>query len=613
MNRTWKCALSAFLLFASCASYGLEDGTTEPIELAVMELHLGASTAIPMSADDWDTVGFPDLWYWPRRRIAAEGWYRGTVELPPQAVTEQLAVYVPGHSGKLSVYWDGELIGHARPSLGEGIPKAAGPFIQILPDSLAAPGRHTLHIRFQGSPGMLDFLRAPVVGPYAELLDAYMTKRYFTRDIPVGFGLLSVLASLLILSAYLRDPSAPGVGWAAVGILLSAFALLLLYFPLPGAFTDAVRITIWNTSILCLVLALHRIRAVARRVLEPVLFATWMLFAIATLSVPFILTGLVGLTWWWLSVSVGIYGVVQFILHARELERTGWIVMIFGVACAAMVLHDIHGLFNRGVFLADQALILYIAPSLGFALIGMIVLRARRFLATTLALNAELEARVEEKHAELQDNYERLAESQRREAAALERARLMRDMHDGLGGQLVHALGLSEQARNPELKSALRFALDDLRLIIDSLAPEENTLQALFASYRHRTTRAINRQGIALNWALEELTEDIAISPEHALGLMRIVQEAVTNAVRHARCDTITIRAIHRDAQLTVEVCDDGHGIVGNRRGRGLANMEVRAKEIGGALHIDSSPEGSTVRCVVQLDNQDPPLEAKMR
>jgi signal transduction histidine kinase len=76
----------------------------------------------------------------------------------------------------------------------------------------------------------------------------------------------------------------------------------------------------------------------------------------------------------------------------------------------------------------------------------------------TLVLNRELEDRVEEKHRELERNYARLAALERDRAVAEERARLMRDVHDGVGGQLVSTLALVEAGDPPATRSRSRSA-----------------------------------------------------------------------------------------------------------------------------------------------------------
>ena len=175
----------------------------------------------------------------------------------------------------------------------------------------------------------------------------------------------------------------------------------------------------------------------------------------------------------------------------------------------------------------------------------------------------------------------------------------MRDMHDGLGGQLVHALSLTEKTEDrPDLKEALRNALSDLRLIVDSLAPTEDGFGPLLANFRHRVSKSVARAGIDLSWDLSGV-QNIDLRPDQSLALLRIIQEATTNALRHSECKTITISVSNGNDAVTAEVRDDGKGIGSSRHGRGLDNMRIRAESMSGELTIASDTGGTAVRCSI--------------
>ena len=95
-----------------------------------------------------------------------------------------------------------------------------------------------------------------------------------------------------------------------------------------------------------------------------------------------------------------------------------------------------------------------------------------------------------------------------------------------------------------------------------------------------------------------------ALEAEQSLGLLRILQEATTNAVRHSGARQVRVIARGNEGQLLISVVDDGHGIDRDHRGRGLDNMRIRAKEIGASLSIDSDSTGTTVACTLALPTQ---------
>ena len=114
-------------------------------------------------------------------------------------------------------------------------------------------------------------------------------------------------------------------------------------------------------------------------------------------------------------------------------------------------------------------------------------------------LNEQLEDRVEQKRLEVVSYYDRMREMEATQAVAGERDRIMRDLHDGLGGQLVSTLSLIEGGRydRDELAALLREALGELRFTIDSLDPESDDLLVALGMYRSRIESRLREQGLA--------------------------------------------------------------------------------------------------------------------
>jgi signal transduction histidine kinase len=114
-------------------------------------------------------------------------------------------------------------------------------------------------------------------------------------------------------------------------------------------------------------------------------------------------------------------------------------------------------------------------------------------------------------------------------------------------------------------------------------------LQELSGAYRERL-------GVRVHTRLEP----VRLEPEAEHAVLRIVQEALANAVKHARPDEIALTLVERDGQVTVTVRDDGTGFTPAdseaHHGLGLRLMSERAAEVGAVLHVDSVPgRGTTV------------------
>ena len=211
-------------------------------------------------------------------------------------------------------------------------------------------------------------------------------------------------------------------------------------------------------------------------------------------------------------------------------------------------------------------------------------------------LNANLEQTIEERTKTLQRTFDELRASEEARVLSDERHRIMADMHDGVGGQLVSALTIlrSDENANADAVASLEFALDDLRSVIDSMNVSPNDLFSLLDLVRARFEPSMNARGIELRWQVGELRGPKDFNPEHALNLMRILQECFTNALKHSEASQISLKANEdNDGKLTIDVRDNGKGFdTAGRRGRGMGNLERRANAIAATLQIKSHTKG---------------------
>jgi signal transduction histidine kinase len=229
-------------------------------------------------------------------------------------------------------------------------------------------------------------------------------------------------------------------------------------------------------------------------------------------------------------------------------------------------------------------------------------LAAQRAQAQTMA--RELEAQ----RQELSRLHALEKATEQAEAAAKERARIMQDMHDGLGSQLVSSLVM---ARAGELSShqtydLLRSCIDDLRLAIDTANAAEDSLPLALGNLRFRMQPRLKAAGITLHWDTQALLTSVPLRPHDLLPLLRIVQESLTNALKHASAKNISVSATRSATQLTLRIADDGSGFdveaaKSRAAGKGLASLDKRARVLGAQLELDSSEQGSVVCLRVPL------------
>jgi len=112
--------------------------------------------------------------------------------------------------------------------------------------------------------------------------------------------------------------------------------------------------------------------------------------------------------------------------------------------------------------------------------------------------------------------------------------------------------------------------------------------------------------GITLHWETQQMHNPLPLHPQGQLPVLRIVQESLTNALKHANAKTITLTASHTDTELDIRIEDDGQGFdvdaaKAQAVGKGLNSLEKRARVLGGQLQISSSGRGSVIWLRVPL------------
>ncbi|MFC6283371.1 MULTISPECIES: sensor histidine kinase [Polaromonas] len=214
-------------------------------------------------------------------------------------------------------------------------------------------------------------------------------------------------------------------------------------------------------------------------------------------------------------------------------------------------------------------------------------------------VNASLEEKLQAREAELTQSHIRLRDIEQRQTLSQERQRLMQDMHDGLGSSLVSALRVVEGGRlqEAEVAEVLKSCIDDLKLAIDSMEPIGADLLLLLATLRFRLGNRLESTGIALRWEISDLPALDWLDPRNALHILRILQEALANTLKHAQATEIRVTTSTADGFVTVTIADNGTGFsvaqAMHRGGKGLSNQLRRAQAIGGEVLLESSAAGT--------------------
>jgi signal transduction histidine kinase len=252
--------------------------------------------------------------------------------------------------------------------------------------------------------------------------------------------------------------------------------------------------------------------------------------------------------------------------------------------------------------------------------------RLRRLAATTVAVaggdyHQRLPVAGGDEVAQLETNLNRMAQqlegamaTQRQLAGASERARIARELHDAisqdlfslrlLAGGLRKALPAGSPLR-PQVQTMEQTAtqtMHEMQALLLELRPVALEDAGLIPALEELCGAYHERLGVTVDADLEPV--ELAPQVEHAV--LRVVQEALANAVKHAQPSRIRLR-LHQqeqDGQVAVTVTDDGGGfdpeLAEQQHGLGLGLMRERVAELGGTLQLTSNPgQGTSVRALL--------------
>ena len=217
----------------------------------------------------------------------------------------------------------------------------------------------------------------------------------------------------------------------------------------------------------------------------------------------------------------------------------------------------------------------------------------------------------ERKHAE---EALRALSARLRSAREEEGTRIAREIHDVLGGVLTGLKWDLEKIDNaldkvgdgsslPEVRQRIgsmtgliESTINTVRRIASELRPSVLDDLGLVAATEWQIEQFQSRSGLTCHWTND--ASEIELSRERATAVFRILQEILTNVLRHARAANLYVKLSHSEDCLELEVKDDGVGITESQRmntqSLGLLGMKERALLVGGEVHISGKPDAGT-------------------
>jgi signal transduction histidine kinase len=527
------------------------------------------------------------------------------------------SVFLPRFTNGVEVAVNDVVVLDSRRDPAANRPDRNTPAIAVIPASVLRDGANSVSIRLFIWGPISGFLERIWVGPDELLRPSYNLRSLIFVTLPVVFSSWQAILAVILGIMWVMRRHEPAYGLLAAAMAVGV-AQAFLQTPMGETAFSRLNVVLISSapieSALVLTFAL--------------LFSGWKWRHYGLIIfIPGAMLALAGLFGnqalsrsLFLLIAVPMVGlslVVMAVVTARSaLQRQNVASLLLGCAVTIMLTCWIVDLLSMFQMVPNRIFTSRLSYSAMLVAIGAgLTWRFARALNQVDGFAGRLVTQVREAEEKLKASFAREEERARAAALARERTRLMRDLHDGLGGQLVSIVALSERGNaGAGIGDAARAALKDLRLVIDSMDDIGGDLMLALGSWRERASAQLRPHDIALDWRAvtpQGLPVHPELRPWHVIQIVRLLDEALTNAVKHAGARRITVRietlaggdGLDRGC-ITVE--DDGKGFdvppddgsvtTSAKAARGLRNMRSRAARCGAELVIDACARGTRVR-----------------
>jgi signal transduction histidine kinase len=597
----WACC-SALALLAAAWLVGI--GAAQAAVVAPERAEILVSEQIePPAADDprWREVTLTHV----ERTSAA--WFR--VRFDAEATGPTSMVYLPFlyGGGRFSV--NGVPVAEVTESSDTLYVRWERPVLLPLPAGALKPRGNELLIRapasHEGPTVLLPRLR---IGPQADLQPLFDRRLFMVRTLPVVTVVTGLVVGLLVLLIWARRRQEVLYGLFGLAAIFWALRTTTFVFDAlpPEAWALWRLLYFVSTGGFIVVMALFTLALAgwSRPGITRGLFGYWLLGPLA-----YVVGGHQFTSRWWVAGLIPVGLGLAATAFAAAWRRRSAETLAIAAALVGAVVAGVHDYLVAGSspwllarlpdWTSQRYFLLHHAANALLVVMGVLLaMRFVRTLGEVEAANRTLEARVAAREREIAASYERITVLQREQAVQGERQRMVQDLHDGLGSQLFSSLMRAERGAldGEATVHTLRGAIDEMRIAIEALAPEDSDFRTAFGNFRFRWDQRLRDAGLVPGWDVDLPDQVLALPPERALQLLRVAQEALTNVLKHAQATQVQVALRLQDGELKLRVADNGRGAAGaNPGGRGLANMRARAARLGGRLEVDFGRQGAVI------------------
>jgi signal transduction histidine kinase len=551
---------------------------------------------------------------WNQENIAAERLIRFQLIFPATDLASEQAIYIARNGNRFRVLLNEVVIGEMGHFGNMNENYAKQPHMFLIPKGLLT-SKNTLEIVNEVQGGGRAGLSTILIGQSAEILDIYQRAYRWRVTGSLVVAVISLVLGIIAMLLWLRQRDQMFL-WYGLSELLWALHIgdtQMVVTPVAWPWWGLISLSAFAIApaLICKfsleLLGLHR--GWQKILLNSYIF----------LSLPVLLLALIGNQFWlwelWkvllasMSASVGFF-VVRYGLRSAILEQR--LLAIAVLVIVAVVVRDLGVLLvlpylltpvayaswiDGNFWLMDISWTRYAWCIFGVTLAWIIAERMRKATLDLSSMNRTLFLRLAQREVELKLLFAEQSDAGRHQGIIEERQRLTRDMHDGLGSQLLGALHLSQDplATRDALTRQLRETLDHLKLTVDAMQDTEGDIASLLGALRYRLGPRLESAGIRLDWSVDTLPAIAGWGLQQSRDLQMILFEAFSNLISHSGATQAVLRAEYNCTKKDIEISlqDNGCGFevdaTAAQHGHGIVNMRMRATRLNARLSISNT------------------------
>ena len=520
---------------------------------------------------------------------------------------ESLALYIPFYENQLTLFINGQKVvdlGFFMEFIGGVLRPSA---YLLLQKSWFEEGDNTIGITLNAGDFVFGSLSNVYLGPAKLLAQRYQLQQFLTHDFKLllfGAQFLLIITSLIRFYGRPKDSSAV---WLALFYTFSCLIGINVFVNRLPAITHLVPwiFLFMPITMFCLL--------AFRRSFQNKAPYKYMISAIAAYIIA-LLVFYVGcelslhIIFYFLSLPLTCI-LLAFVLslYARDLWVTN---SFYNAFMFAALLLFIVVLFLIGFrkYLGIDFEVFYIQVFKALILVGLALLLEQKQTSDANLVDqaaTELENQLDLKTQELEATFVQQRILAEKAARAKERQRITADLHDGVAGHLTTMLALIEMgdATNEKLNGIANTALTDLRMVIETLALPEGELRSALAAFRERCVAPLHYLSIDIEWDLIDLPRIEHLNSEQLLSILRLIQEVITNAMKHGKATRLDISGWQPDAATgCISIANSGGiPLKDYTPGHGIKSMKKRAAGIGGTFEIVKTQSGAVVNVMIPI------------